>query len=105
MKGDVMGGTNAIAHGTDVGCVPNEVRSFLADYFSFREPLQDDLKLIDDIGADSLDILQVAVTLQDMYGIHIDADALPSMLTVGGTCDLVQQLIDERRQTGRILHS
>lgn len=106
MMDDSIGRTSAIPHAAHVGSyVPDEVRSLLADYFSFEEPMRDDLELIDDMGADSLDILQIAMTLQDMYDIHIDADALPSMMTVGGTCGLVQRLIDERRGLGRALHS
>jgi len=85
--------------------ISDEIRHYLADYFSFDEPVRDGLKIVDDLGADSLDILQVAMTLQDMYGVHIDADALPSMVTVGGTCDLIQRLIDEQRGAGRVLHS
>jgi len=53
--------------------------------------------LVDDLGADSLDLLQVAHNLNEMFDIDIDVDTLPQLLSVGGACDLVVQLCAARR--------
>lgn len=69
-----------------------QVKAYLADYFVAGMELEEATLLVDDLGADSLDLLQVTQTLNDMFGIEIDADLLPRMLTVGGVCDVVKQL-------------
>ncbi|WP_080421325.1 acyl carrier protein [Burkholderia ubonensis] len=76
--------------------IADMVRRYLADYFSYRDELDDDLQLVDDLGADSLDVLQVAATLEDRFGIRIDADALPNLMTVGGVCRLIERLVEGR---------
>ena len=69
-----------------------QVRRHLAEYFMTGEPPEAEALLVEDLGADSLDLLQVAHTLNDMFDIDIDADALPHMLTVGSACDVVVRL-------------
>lgn len=73
-----------------------QVKSFLLEYFMADEEPEDKIFLIDDLGADSLDLLQVVYTLNEMFSIQIDADDLPRMLSVDGICDLVIQLCKER---------
>lgn len=68
------------------------VRRFLGDYFMTNNLPGEQMLLVDDLGADSLDLLQVAQTLNEMFDIEIDAKTLPQMLSVGGTCDLVERL-------------
>ena len=43
----------------------------------------------DDLGADSLDVLQLLMTIEEEYGITIPDEALASFLTVG---DIVSYL-------------
>jgi acyl carrier protein len=69
-----------------------QVSTYLAQYFMAAEALSEETRLVDDLGADSLDLLQVAYTLNEMFDIEIDADALPGMLTASGVCDLVERL-------------
>ena len=40
-------------------------------------------KIFDDLGADSLDILQLLMTIEDEYGIVIPDEALADFKTVG----------------------
>lgn len=69
-----------------------QVRGYLAEYFMTGDLPGEEALLVDDLGADSLDLLQVVHTLNEMFDIDIDVDWLPEMLTVGSACDLVERL-------------
>jgi len=69
-----------------------QVNAFLADYFMVNGDFEDTTCLIDDLGADSLDLLQVVQELSDIFQIAISADHLPRMLTVGGVYEIVEEL-------------
>ena len=55
----------------------DNVRDALAQQFEVDpESITLDTSLIDDLGADSLDVVELIMSLEDMYGISItDADA------------------------------
>ena len=61
-----------------------EVCQILADQLNL-DPAQitPDQKIKDDLGADSLDMLQLLMTLEEEKGITIPDDALPNLKTVG----------------------
>lgn len=52
-------------------------------------------KIKDDLGADSLDTLQMLMALEDTYGITVPDEALPTFVTVG---DVVSYLEKEVKQ-------
>ena len=57
------------------------------------EDIRLDSKLKDDLGADSLDVLQLLMTLEEEKGVVIPDEVLPGLVTVG---DIVEYL--ENRQ-------
>ena len=50
-----------------------------------------DSKIKDDLGADSLDTLQLLMTLEDKYGITIPDDELMKFVTVGDVVNYLEQ--------------
>ena len=52
-------------------------------------------KIKDDLGADSLDTLQMLMALEDTYGITVPDEVLPTFVTVG---DVVSYLEKEVKQ-------
>jgi acyl carrier protein len=48
-----------------------------------RERLASETHLIKDLGADSLDALNIALRLEERFKIKIPDDALPNFLTIG----------------------
>jgi acyl carrier protein len=53
----------------------------------------------DDLDADSLDLVEVVMSLEDRFGIAIPEDDLDGVDTIGQAADLVQaRLADEARQ-------
>lgn len=47
-------------------------------------------KLKDDLGADSIDAVQIVMDLEDTYGISIDEDSAEAMLTVGDVVNYIE---------------
>ena len=57
------------------------------------EDIKDDAKIIEDLGADSLDIVEMLMTLEDEFGISIPDEDTPKMKTIAD----VAKLIDEKK--------
>lgn len=54
--------------------------------------LTDDLRLDDDLGYDSLGVMEVVVDLEEEFGIEIADDAMEAWRTVGDVIKTVQGL-------------
>lgn len=56
----------------------DKVKELLAAQLNIsKDKIQDDSKLVEDLGADSLDIVEMLMTLEDEFGVSIsDEDAL-----------------------------
>jgi acyl carrier protein len=48
-------------------------------------------RLIEDLGAESADILNLVVALEDRYGIEIDEAEIPELFTVADVHELVRE--------------
>ena len=58
--------------------------------------LSEDTRFGDDLDADSLDLVEVVMSLEDRFGIAIPEDDLEDVETIGQAVDLVQtRLADE----------
>jgi len=70
-----------------------EVRTILAEQLGL-DPAQitADQRIKDDLGADSLDMLQLLMTLEEEKGIVIPDESLPALKTVG---DIVRYLEEQ----------
>src|SRR5512134_2038159 len=55
------------------------------------------LSLVDDLAADSLDLAELAVALEDTLGIALPDTTLESVRTFGDLLDLVLSAVDGRR--------
>ncbi|WP_298702538.1 acyl carrier protein [uncultured Brevundimonas sp.] len=55
--------------------------------------LTDDLRLDDDLGYDSLGVMEVVVDLEEEFGIEITDDAMEAWRTVGDVIKTVQRLV------------
>jgi acyl carrier protein len=53
-------------------------------------------KFIDDLGADSLDIVELIMALEDVYGIEIPDEDAEKMETVGDSIKYIEQRLAEK---------
>jgi acyl carrier protein len=67
-----------------------KIREIIADVLNL-EPgeITEDKKFVDDLGADSLDIFQIIMGIEESFGIEIDNDEAEKIVTVG---DAVEQI-------------
>jgi acyl carrier protein len=51
-----------------------------------------DAKLVDDLGMDSLDAVELAIATERQFGVSVSDEQVAKLLTVGDIVKLVQQL-------------
>ncbi len=52
--------------------------------------VNEDTSVIDDLGADSLDIVELLMTLEDKYGVVIPDDEVTKLKTVGDIAEYIE---------------
>ncbi len=71
----------------------NEITLLIADYFLLSpSSVQLDSYLVEDLGADSLEILEITLALNDRFAIELPENQLSSARTVGDLCRMVENL-------------
>lgn len=67
-----------------------KLKEIIADVLNVEiSEITEDSKFIDDLGADSLDIFQIIMGIEETFDIEIDNDDAESIVTVG---DAVEQI-------------
>ena len=70
-----------------------KVKSVLAQQFELDpESITMDTNLIDDLGADSLDVVELIMSLEDEFGIAISDTDAAQLYTVGRIVDYLEKL-------------
>ena len=57
--------------------------------------IKKDTSIQDDLGADSLDVINIVITVENTFNIEIDEDALHQFNTVGNIVDALVMIIKE----------
>ena len=69
------------------------VRNALAEQFEVdAESITMETSLIDDLGADSLDVVELIMSLEDMFGITISDEDAAQLHTVSRIVDYLEKL-------------
>lgn len=61
-----------------------------------RECIRGDQRLIEDLGADSLDLVELVMTLEERFGTAVEDEILDQLSTVR---DLIRLLVPRRQET------
>ncbi|MDY6351622.1 MAG: acyl carrier protein [Lachnospiraceae bacterium] len=68
------------------------LKKIIADVLSVEpDDITSDTTFIDDLGADSLDVYQIIMAVEDELGIEIDENQAEKIRTVGDAVDLIRQ--------------
>ena len=75
------------------------LRQTVMDYLmeekgSYPEGLDDDLSLRESLGLDSIDVVNLAVTVQSQFSIEFRGNELERIVSVGDLLDLLQVKLD-----------
>ena len=73
-----------------------KLRKLLSEQLEIDEDkITMDTHIVDDLGADSLDVVELIMTLEDEYNIVITDDAVRDLYTVREVVEFVENLLDE----------
>jgi acyl carrier protein len=70
------------------------VRNVLARQLELNpDSITRDTRILDDLGADSLDVVELIMTLEERYNIIITNDNASELLTVGQIVDFIEKYL------------
>lgn len=70
----------------------NDARKVIAKQLKISETdIKPDSKLIDDLKADSLDIVELVMELEEQYGLEIPDEDMPGLQTVQDVIDYIKE--------------
>ena len=70
--------------------VEEQVKKIVVDHLGIEESkITPDSKFIDDLGADSLDTVELVMAFEEEFGIEIPDDAAESIQTVGDAVNFI----------------
>ncbi|MBQ2702158.1 MAG: acyl carrier protein [Clostridia bacterium] len=71
-----------------------KIQAMLAEALNLPvEKVTADAKIVDDLGADSLDVVELLSQLEDEYGIVIPDDEVESLVTVADVAAQIEKLV------------
>ena len=71
----------------------DKVKKLVADQLGISEKeITENSHIIDDLGADSLDVIEMLMTLEEEYGITIPDDKINQVKTIGQIVELIETL-------------
>ena len=71
--------------------VSSKVKKIVADHLGIDEAkVNEDSSFIDDLGADSLDTVELVMAFEEKFGIEIPDDAAETIQTVQNAIDFIQ---------------
>ena len=59
-----------------------------------KDEITVDKSFVDDLGADSLDVFQIIMGIEEEFDIEIDNDEIQKIVTVGDAIDEIKKTID-----------
>ena len=71
-----------------------KIQAMLAEALNLPlEKVAPDAKIVDDLGADSLDVVELLSRLEDEYGIMIPDDEVENLVTVADVANAIEELM------------
>lgn len=77
--------------------VIDDIKEILVQQLAVKpEQIKSEAKIIGDLGADSLDAMEIVTALEERFGIAIPDEEATEIKTVGEIIDLVNQKLREK---------
>ena len=71
---------------------PEKVKSIIAEQLGVKpEEVTPEAKFIDDLGADSLDTVELVMALEEEFGVEIPDEEAEKLVTVGDALRYIEQ--------------
>lgn len=73
-----------------------KLRSIIVDVLGIDEgDITPDTTFVDDLGADSLDVAQIIMGIEEEFDVSVDPDVASNVTTVGQAYDLIKNAIED----------
>lgn len=77
---------------TDMSDIAERVKKIVVDHLGVdAEKVVEGASFIDDLGADSLDTVELVMAFEEEFGVEIPDDAADSILTVGDAVKFIEK--------------
>ena len=74
--------------------VLNKLKEIIANQFGIdTDELSEDTDIVADLGADSLDVVEMMMALEEEFGITIEDEKIAELKTVGDVVECVENMI------------
>lgn len=74
--------------------VLNKLKEIIANQFGIdTDVISEDTDIVADLGADSLDVVEMMMALEEEFGITIEDEKIAELKTVGDVVDTVENLM------------
>ena len=74
--------------------VLNKLKEIIASQFGIdMDELSEDTDIVADLGADSLDVVEMMMALEEEFGITIEDEKIAELKTIGDVVDCVESMI------------
>lgn len=67
-------------------------RLLVRDFGHAEDKVTDAASFVDDLGCDSLDLVEILISAEDLFGVQINDDAAEKAVTVGDAVRLIERL-------------
>ncbi len=70
----------------------DKIKEIIANQLSVKvSDLKDDTNIAEELGADSLDLVEILMSLEDEFGISIPDEAIPQIKTIKDLVDFIEK--------------
>lgn len=71
-----------------------KIKSIISEVLNLEEEeINEDSKLVDDLGADSLDVFQIVMGIEEEFDVEIDNEKIETISTVGDVIEEIKKLV------------
>lgn len=77
--------------------IEQRIKEIMCDCFDLEmEQLTDDAHLVDDLGVDSISVVEMIVDIEDEFGVEIHTDEVPKFMVVKEVIENLKKLIESK---------
>lgn len=74
--------------------IEEKIRKIIADQFGLRvEEVRDEMRFVEDLMAESIEIIELIATLEDEFGMEMPGDIIHRNRTVGELIQYVRKML------------